>query len=453
LLGYFPENMDAITYEAYNCFKRHNVDTTQSCDVTAGYGGPRISFTFNPYACTTGSENLIADFIANLGNNAKDTIYKSLNSQSENLTYFQTEYKNLCRDMRKLSYDSALTKCTELLTNYSDSVFVPDIITKLYLSTVNIDSAGIKTQQLKTFLEQLIISHSENVSLVTSANYFIQKCKVILKQYVSALTGFEDIIIQNPYSYEGLVASWDYAATLLLVDTTQGSGGIRGNKFFNQIFSTIDKMEYLSDTMRIKKISKYDRYDKSVFSTWDRKQLIKTTGNVLFNERNRQIEKVKNLEIISRNETGKEGIKAKKELENIKALNEVVKTKNPKNHIDYITIVNNDIKKVFKNESDISDFKSNNIIPKDFALYQNYPNPFNPVTKITFDLPQDSKVKLVIYDILGREITRLLNSEFKPAGKHVIEFNAVNLNLASGVYFYRIETEKFSAVKKMLMIK
>ncbi|HEY5125677.1 MAG TPA: T9SS type A sorting domain-containing protein, partial [Ignavibacteria bacterium] len=284
-------------------------------------------------------------------------------------------------------------------------------------------------------------------------NYFIQKCKVILKQYVSALTGFEDIIIQNPYSYEGLVASWDYAATLLLVDTTQGSGGIKGNKFFNQIFSTINKMEYLSDTMRIKKISKYDRYDKSVFSTSDRKLLIKNTGNVLFNERYKQIEKVKNLELKSKNESGKEGIKAKKELENMKALNEVVKTKNPKNHIDYIAIVNNDIKKVFKNESDISDFKSNNIIPKDFALYQNYPNPFNPVTKITFDLPQDSKVKLVIYDILGREITRLLNSEFKQAGKYILEFNAVNLGLASGVYFYKIEAGDFNAVKKMVLIK
>jgi hypothetical protein len=68
-------------------------------------------------------------------------------------------------------------------------------------------------------------------------------------------------------------------------------------------------------------------------------------------------------------------------------------------------------------------------------------------------LPKDSKVKLIIYDILGREVTRLLNNEFKSAGKHIVEFNGINLNLASGVYFYRIEADKFTAVKKMVLIK
>jgi len=72
----------------------------------------------------------------------------------------------------------------------------------------------------------------------------------------------------------------------------------------------------------------------------------------------------------------------------------------------------------------------------------------------------DSKVKLIIYDIPGREIVRLLNNEFKPAGNNTIEFNGGELNLASGVYFYRIEiadptgrTDKFIKVKKMMLIK
>ena len=456
LFGYFPVNLDEIvmatTMETYNCFKRHDADTIQSCDVTAGYLGPRISFTFNPYACIAGSDNLIADFIVNLGNNAKDTIYKSSNSQPENLTYYQTVYKNLCRDMRRLNYDSAKMKCTELLTNYTDSVFVSDVITKLYLSTIKIDSAGLRTQQLKTFLEQLIINHSENVSLVTSANYSIQKCKVSLNQYASALTGFEDIIIQNPYSYEGLVASWDYAATALMLDTTNGAGGMTGNELLSGIFSSVDKMEYLIDTLRIKKISKYDRYDKSVFTPADRKLLFKTTGNVLFNERDKQLEKVKDLEIKSRNENGKEGTEAKKELEDMKALNEAVKTKRPKSQIDYVAIVNDDIKKVFRNNA-ANENNRGESVPKEFSLYQNYPNPFNPVTKISFDLPKDAKIKLIVYDILGREVTRLLNSEFKQAGKHIIEFDAMKYNLASGVYFYRIESGDFNAVKKMVLIK
>ncbi|MCI0450497.1 MAG: T9SS type A sorting domain-containing protein [Chlorobi bacterium] len=95
-------------------------------------------------------------------------------------------------------------------------------------------------------------------------------------------------------------------------------------------------------------------------------------------------------------------------------------------------------------------------IPTVFSLSQNYPNPFNPLTKIKFGLPKDSKVNLVIYDILGREVIRLVNKEFKSAGTHVVEFNGSNY--ASGVYFYRIEVEgadgkKFVDSKKMVLVK
>jgi len=99
--------------------------------------------------------------------------------------------------------------------------------------------------------------------------------------------------------------------------------------------------------------------------------------------------------------------------------------------------------------SNISNLNEN--IPNNFELFQNYPNPFNPITKISYDLPKDSKVSLVIYDMLGREIIRLVNGEFKQAGHHSIVFNGSNL--ASGVYFYRIETESFTDTKRMILIK
>ena len=81
---------------------------------------------------------------------------------------------------------------------------------------------------------------------------------------------------------------------------------------------------------------------------------------------------------------------------------------------------------------------------------------FNPVTKINYDLPKDSKVKIVIYDILGREVKRLVNNELKTAGSYIVDFNASNY--ASGVYFYRIEAEepngnKFVDSKKMVLLK
>ena len=93
-------------------------------------------------------------------------------------------------------------------------------------------------------------------------------------------------------------------------------------------------------------------------------------------------------------------------------------------------------------------------MPKAYNLSQNYPNPFNPTTKIDYDLPFDSKVKILIYDIMGRKLKTVVN-EFKTAGYYTVEFNGVNL--ASGIYFYRIlanaNEKDFIVTKKMALIK
>jgi hypothetical protein len=88
--------------------------------------------------------------------------------------------------------------------------------------------------------------------------------------------------------------------------------------------------------------------------------------------------------------------------------------------------------------------------PSTYSLNQNYPNPFNPTTSISFALPRAEDVKLVVYDILGREVATLVN-EFKQAGIYDVPFNASSLS--SGVYFYRIETKSFTQTKKMLLVK
>ncbi|HPS65557.1 MAG TPA: T9SS type A sorting domain-containing protein, partial [Ignavibacteria bacterium] len=89
-------------------------------------------------------------------------------------------------------------------------------------------------------------------------------------------------------------------------------------------------------------------------------------------------------------------------------------------------------------------------VPAKFDLSQNYPNPFNPATKINFDLPKDGQVSLKIFDMLGRELSTIVN-EIRKAGYYTVEFNASNL--ASGVYFYRISAGEFSSVKKMIVLK
>jgi hypothetical protein len=94
--------------------------------------------------------------------------------------------------------------------------------------------------------------------------------------------------------------------------------------------------------------------------------------------------------------------------------------------------------------------QNNNNVPGKFALYQNYPNPFNPVTKIKFDIQKLSYVSLKIYDITGREVSALVNSQMAP-GSYSYVLNASHM--ASGVYFYRLQANGFTDIKKMILIK
>ncbi|RLC45460.1 MAG: hypothetical protein DRH57_07950, partial [Candidatus Cloacimonadota bacterium] len=94
-------------------------------------------------------------------------------------------------------------------------------------------------------------------------------------------------------------------------------------------------------------------------------------------------------------------------------------------------------------------------IPAIFELGQNYPNPFNPETKIEYQLPKDTQVEISIYNILGEKVRTLLN-ENRKAGYHSIIWNGTdhrNRELPSGIYLYRIKTDGYSAIKKMLLIK
>ena len=99
----------------------------------------------------------------------------------------------------------------------------------------------------------------------------------------------------------------------------------------------------------------------------------------------------------------------------------------------------------------VSNGNNSNInLPKDFKLHQNYPNPFNPNTKIKYEIPTKSFVSLKVFDILGREVSTLINKELN-GGVYEIDFNGSNLS--SGVYFYKLTTEKFTDIKRMILIK
>ena len=79
-------------------------------------------------------------------------------------------------------------------------------------------------------------------------------------------------------------------------------------------------------------------------------------------------------------------------------------------------------------------------IPNEFTLYQNFPNPFNPSTIISFSIPERTKVVLTVYDVLGTEVSELIN-DIKSSGKYEVKFDSKGL--PSGIYFYTIQADNF----------
>jgi len=105
-------------------------------------------------------------------------------------------------------------------------------------------------------------------------------------------------------------------------------------------------------------------------------------------------------------------------------------------------------------EFDLSSISSvgedNSTFVNNFDLYQNYPNPFNPSTIIKYNLPSDMKINLVVFNVVGEEVSVLVN-EFQNAGLHVVEFDGSNLS--SGIYYYKLWAGYSSEIKKMVMVK
>jgi len=500
LNGYFPY-FTAVSYnEQENCFKVDNSPVDPPINyVTDGYQGSQITFTFTPYL--TGCEvSQCQDYIVvDLGGGVYDTICNGSSGSGggqSNLTKiplsrgvtretgrgvfvvstaktipprrdFETtsqflggsgflltsakeKYDSLCVLIRYRNFTQAKTKCLDLINTYPDSIQSLNAISKLFLASVATDTSYNAANELKTFYENLILNHGNNVSLVKRVNYFILKCKVRMHEYSQAMAGFQQIINLNPYSYEGLIARWDYMATSLLVQGV--GGGERGDSFGSAPTVSVpdDKSSYSIDIVNALQNEESDD-DRSPFTKEQRKDIRKSIITAIEISKNDDETKMKTLEVKS--QLG--DVNASKELSQMKTLKQVVKTEKPKSILEHVKIVSEDIRKVFGSNTSSKGNEPKNI-PAVFRLSQNYPNPFNPTTKINYDLPRDSKVNIVIYDILGREVKRLLNNELKSAGSYIIDFNASNY--ASGVYFYRIEAEepngnKFVDSKKMVLLK
>ena len=95
------------------------------------------------------------------------------------------------------------------------------------------------------------------------------------------------------------------------------------------------------------------------------------------------------------------------------------------------------------------------LLPDVFALHQNYPNPFNPVTTIRFDVPEESRVRIDIYNVMGQKVAAVVDAHYQP-GFHAVNWGGMTTSgsaLSSGMYFYRIQADNFTAVKKLILVK
>jgi hypothetical protein len=231
LEGTIPNDVGADPYPAENnCFQigngllvKHNL---RWIDETA------INLDTVPSSCN--SERPESYMVFNLGNGINDTVrYESggsgggerairnyelgiknyENSISENLKESASNAEvvsvkalsdSVSINLRKRNYERVSVLCREMLTDYADSVNDASIISKLYLAELKQDTSNSRMSELKSFLESYILNNPEKEMMIRQAFYFIQKCKVSLGLYESAMTGFQQIINQFPYSYEGL---------------------------------------------------------------------------------------------------------------------------------------------------------------------------------------------------------------------------------------------------------
>ncbi len=249
LEGTIPNDVGADPYPAENnCFQlgngllvKHNL---RWIDETA------INLDTIPSSCN--SERPESFMVFNLGNGINDTVryetggsgggesnfklqvasYKMEEAGEAGSVYEAVTIKALSDsvsiNLRKHDYERVSILCKQMLTDYADSINDASIISKLYLAELKKDTNQIRMSELKSFLESYILNNPEKEMIIRQAFYFIQKCKVSLGLYESAMTGFQQIINQFP-SYEGLLASWDYAATSLL-NSQGGSGGGASSK-------------------------------------------------------------------------------------------------------------------------------------------------------------------------------------------------------------------------------
>ncbi len=341
------------------------------------------------------------------------------------------------------SYPSAINLLKQLINDYQSSQYLSTALFDLYAYYEELDTTQSEGERdilygnLKTYLNDRILTEQYDEQFESDAFYIIVMCEANMMNTQLAIDDYEFLSLYHPQPEVRLLASWDYTE----LEALYGQGGSMKE------FKSEDEMTKYIDIIS-KKIEKKFKGDPL------RNRLMKTYKKV--NDEYSSKEENLNKELSRAGNAGKEKFMTQKaELDNRKEMNKTASTnlitlrgmsdkqKEERRFNDLMTI--SGIKNTGAVKSEIS-----NIIPEKYELSQNYPNPFNPVTTIQFQVPSLKFVKLVVYDLLGREVKTLVN-EYKQAGSYIVSFDGSKLS--SGIYFYRLESGDYVQVRRMVLIK
>ncbi len=446
--GYMTEDyLSNQVFAENNCFKINGNDDIATHNVLWNSQMTTVNFRFEPYIC---EPVLPHDFQLIYYGDIEDTLWTNFGGGSGGISGkssfnavnlvspLKFKFDSLNLHLRKNNLYSVKRIATELLDNYTDSSRSLNAVQPLYYATLVIDdenNSGISI--LKAKLENLISANSENEALVLRCNYFIQKCKVRLGDYSSALLGFYNLMQNYPYNWEGVVAGWDYSAIQLLL-----LGGSSGGESISLAYEAEHSYELFGDDPKNNKKPVKKTVEKTLERMKEKNehQIKKVEGEIRNLKNNHENGKYQNQSKILENR-----------LQQKKIMKEIIKPRKPNSEKEHIGFVNSDIQKIYSGFVKSSNIKENISNLMEYKLEQNYPNPFNPVTNIKFELPIESKVTIIVYDVIGRKIAKLINNEIKQAGSHVVQFNGKNF--ASGIYFYTLKTNDFVETKRMMLIK
>ncbi len=420
----------------------------------------------NPYVITDFSNNYTCNqlpavqytgsVITNMGFGINDTLFTSPYSTNTYIFPDEILYSQASGYTSNGQSLDAINSYKNLINTYLESQYLNTSLYDIFDCYQVLDTSSNNTYRdnlysdLRIFLNDKIQSGNYNSEFIDIAFYLENMCKVNMENYNDALTGFEFIAMFHPDAEMRLLASWDYDEVQDLMGQSGAQKEVTAKQFRKKVFSEIENAMKNDSTMRV--VSRmFKQQNEEIDNTYSNK----TTTSKFYNE---NTGKIKTDNASKKDNTSKENSKrpkimqlskevredlmqrAEDNLRGLRSMNTESKIKKHKEDILLIAGLTAATEKKIETTS----------LPLSYSLSQNYPNPFNPVTKINYELPGDGKVKLMIYDILGREIRTLVN-EVKQAGKYTVEFNGSNF--ASGVYFYRIEAGKFTEVKRMVLIK